>query len=642
MADCNLPVQLPCGPGPYDSPVCYSVPPSLTVLNGFKRVTLNPDCSAATVQILDDTLTPVPGAVEAGCDPLAPQSCCDPLSLCAILQGLPTQVPGVTDTALFVDAIGGCFLGVPGGGGGGFPGYGSPVATACANADGVSLLVARADHVHRSTTPVQDDGVLTSTRCTLNFTGAGVVVTDDAGGDRSNIAIAGTVFPLLAPDGSCAAPSYSFSSSPDSGMFYTGSAVRISDDACTDFIEVGASINIFTTATDVAVMSGAQFTGAAATAISLTAGTSLTAAATSTMTLSAGGAVNATAGTTFNIVSTGGNTTIDAGTNFLLTTGATLRLTVQSSGAWSIGGSVGAAGNVLTSNGAGTPPTWTANVSFPGFGAPPANTVDAAAPTAGVAATAMRSDAKLQAATGTPVATAQANADGVATTLSRSDHVHRTIIEVEDAGVLVGSRPTINFIDGTNVTITAVDNGGSDRVDITIAAASGGGSFIQRFTFQADQFDSPVNSNWAVNALAPAAADSTNPALTVRRFDDTTQEGVGGLLTVPTGAVNATFYFKWRAQTAPGVAAGVVLTYYTRSIPDNAAVGAWSAAVDFTTLAVPTNANFQYDSQTISLATLGWTVATLRQFEITRRGTQAGDTLAGDFDLAELIIEFTT
>jgi len=211
---------------------------------------------------------------------------------------------------------------------------------------------------------------------------------------------------------------------------------------------------------------------------------------------------------------------------------------------------------------------------------------------------------------------------------------------VQDGGVLTSSRPTINFIDGTGITVLVADNAGSDRADITITST--GPSFIQRFTFQADQFDNPVTANWAVNSLAPAAADSANSAITVRRFDDTTEEGVGGLVTVPPGAVNVNFLFKARAQTAPGVAAGVVLSYYTRSIPNNAVVGAWSAVVNFTTLAIPTNTNFQYYSQTISLATLGWTTTTLRQFEITRRGTQGADTLAGDFDLAEMIMEFTT
>jgi len=186
---------------------------------------------------------------------------------------------------------------------------------------------------------------------------------------------------------------------------------------------------------------------------------------------------------------------------------------------------------------------------------------------------------------------------------------------------------------GAGITITPAAG------SITIATA---GAFIQRFTFQADQFDNPVTANWAVNALAPASADTVNSALTVRRFDDTTEEGVGGAFTIPAGAVNVVFYFKSRAQTAPGATQGVQPTLYHRSIPDNAAVGAWSAALNLTAISIPTNTNFQYDTQTISLASLSWSTGEHRQFELTRRGAQAGDTLTGDWNLLEMIVEFTT
>lgn len=58
------------------------------------------------------------------------------------------------------------------------------------------------------------------------------------------LALAVPPFPLLAPNGSCLAPSYSFTSSPDSGMWYDAGlgAVTISDDNCNDFIRVGASV----------------------------------------------------------------------------------------------------------------------------------------------------------------------------------------------------------------------------------------------------------------------------------------------------------------------------------------------------------------------------------------------------------------
>jgi len=207
---------------------------------------------------------------------------------------------------------------------------------------------------------------------------------------------------------------------------------------------------------------------------------------------------------------------------------------------------------------------------------------------------------------------------------------------LQDGGVNVAGTPhnTINF--GTNLTVA---DDGSGKATIT---ATGGASFLQRFTFQADQFDNPVTSNWAVNSLAPAYRDSANSALIVRRFDDTTEEGVGGAFSIPTGAANVVFRFKSRAQSTPGGSVGVQPTLYHRNIPDNAVVGSWSSALNLTVLAFTTNAFFQFDSQTISLATLGWSAGQFRQFELTRRGTQGGDTLSGDWDLLEMIVEFTT
>lgn len=47
-------------------------------------------------------------------------------------------------------------------------------------------------------------------------------------------------------------------------------------------------------------------------------------------------------------------------------------------------------------------------------------------------------------------------------------------VRVSNNGALVGTRREINFIPGTNVTLNVVDNGGSDRVDVTINATAGG------------------------------------------------------------------------------------------------------------------------------------------------------------------------
>jgi hypothetical protein len=116
---------------------------------------------------------------------------------------------------------------------------------------------------------------------------------------------------------------------------------------------------------------------------------------------------------------------------------------------------------------------------------------------------------------------------------------------------------------------------------------------------------------------------------------------VGWTYFVPSGTTNITFSFKGRAQTAPGSAQNVILRLYNRQIPDNAAVTAWSAALQLTTIAIPTNTNFQYDSQTISLATLGITANRVVQFELTRQGNNASDTLVGDYNLLEVQMGFS-
>lgn len=161
-----------------------------------------------------------------------------------------------------------------------------------------------------------------------------------------------------------------------------------------------------------------------------------------------------------------------------------------------------------------------------------------------------------------------------------------------------------------------------------------------RFLFYADQLDNPVSADWAVNSLAPATADNTNSGITVRAFDDTVEEGVGFILTIPPEACGLTIDFKSKARTAPGAAKTVNTVLYRRNIPDNAAVGAWSAGLSLTPIDIPTNVFFQYDKQTITLTTLGITPGTLVQFELTRKDAANGTKLVGDWHLCELSVEF--
>lgn len=158
--------------------------------------------------------------------------------------------------------------------------------------------------------------------------------------------------------------------------------------------------------------------------------------------------------------------------------------------------------------------------------------------------------------------------------------------------------------------------------------------------FYADQLDNPNNVNWPVDDLAPAEADDDNNALTVRAFDDTTEEGVGFILSVPGAATSIVLTIKARARTAPGGVEGVELNIYTRDIPDDAAIAAFSAPFALTALVIPDNEFFQYEVETVTLASISVTPGNLTQFEFTRDPGEAGDTLTGDWLLAELGVQF--
>jgi len=161
------------------------------------------------------------------------------------------------------------------------------------------------------------------------------------------------------------------------------------------------------------------------------------------------------------------------------------------------------------------------------------------------------------------------------------------------------------------------------------------------FEFYADQLDNPVNADWAVNALAPAAQDTNNNGLTVRLFAAATEEGVGFILEIPSAASNIILGFKSRAETAPGSVVTVGLSLYERGVPDNGAVDAWSASNILTDISLPLNENFQYDEQTLATSTLGLTAGQVHQFELTRVDPAGGAELTGDWALLPIKVSFS-
>jgi hypothetical protein len=141
--------------------------------------------------------------------------------------------------------------------------------------------------------------------------------------------------------------------------------------------------------------------------------------------------------------------------------------------------------------------------------------------------------------------------------------------------------------------------------------------------------------------LAPTVADNLNTGLLCRAFDDTSEEGIGFTVMVPSGSSNVVVYTTSRAATAPAGFSTFSGAYklYGRRLPNNASPTAWSGFA----LGVHqfSGTYYQYYSGSLSLAGLNGVGGLLNQFELTRDATIAGDNLTGDLYMTYLMMEFT-
>lgn len=212
----------------------------------------------------------------------------------------------------------------------------------------------------------------------------------------------------------------------------------------------------------------------------------------------------------------------------------------------------------------------------------PATTVDNSAASAGVSANFSRCDHKHDVDVGTPVATAQTNAAGSATTLALSDHVHRTIVQVQDGAVLTGSRPTINFVSGA----TVVDNVGQDRIDVTVTASGGsilnhtiivGNSLAGDTAPQVDYLDPGDGSGLEAALVAAAAYGGTGVDVLLRNGTYDFELGaVAGLLAIEEGVrllgVNRDSVIIKTRTTLPGSETYAAFYCYSGSSIENLTV----------------------------------------------------------------------
>lgn len=153
----------------------------------------------------------------------------------------------------------------------------------------------------------------------------------------------GVTFPILADNGSCAAPSYSFTSSPTDGLWNNLGIVTLSAANCVEMIQLGGgSIDLTSSGT-----------------ISSNAAGGFQVNATGNVNIN-GQNVIANSNTALSLIGNGGATqaVMTASGHWSLSTGTTSRLSVRVNGEWQLAGDPGVAGQVLTSQGPGLPPVW--------------------------------------------------------------------------------------------------------------------------------------------------------------------------------------------------------------------------------------------------------------------------------------------
>jgi hypothetical protein len=224
-----------------------------------------------------------------------------------------------------------------------------------------------------------------------------------------------------------------------------------------------------------------------------------------------------------------------------------------------------------------------------------------------------------------------------------------TVTSSRSTRMLMSRTPIMVLAAGDYIELMALRSGGAGTLqigaDIEVVKLegtkgdAGPSAGIQMLQFSASALDTPNNAGWNVVTAAPLNADPAYTSLTVRSFDDTAEEGTGFQFYVPPTATNLQISLRVRAVTAPAGNRVAVLNLYRKQIPMGAAPSAWATA---TSLSVTVSNAFYMDyTQTISLATLGLVAGQLYQFELTRVGSNASDTLVGDLALLSTTFSFS-
>ncbi len=189
--------------------------------------------------------------------------------------------------------------------------------------------------------------------------------------------------------------------------------------------------------------------------------------------------------------------------------------------------------------------------------------------------------------------------------------------------------PTTYYIIATNGTTTFTLSATSGGTAITTTAGTPTGLTYNEAATGGIGAYTVGTSQTAASAQVTAVAES----------------GVGFTVTIPTGSQYMTFTLKGHGAAAgSGALVDVNMHLYTREITfaTAAAVGAWSSAFSFNTIATSTaNAYWTTFTQTVALSAFptALTAGQLYQFELTR--TAGTNNLAQNWLLGELTVQFS-
>ena len=203
----------------------------------------------------------------------------------------------------------------------------------------------------------------------------------------------------------------------------------------------------------------------------------------------------------------------------------------------------------------------------------------------------------------------------------------------KNSGVDVGSRNRINLIEGANVTLTVLDDGGSEEIDVTITSAAAGGTIVVRKNGGADVGTRPrLNFIEGANITLTVADDAVDGEIDITvasagggsgdisqyfpAVDPDTFIGTHPALILPDAretSIRQSFMIP-RDITTIDQASVIVVTAATGDLR-------WSCATTFGALNVPED----YDNHTDSIAATdtGCTVDRITVLDITAALTGA-------------------